>query len=34
MLYQAADGRYVELSVARHPADRFAITYDAPNDLE
>jgi GntR family transcriptional regulator len=34
MLYQAADGRNVELSIARHPADRFAITYDAPNDLE
>ncbi|MCO5073767.1 MAG: GntR family transcriptional regulator [Rhizobiaceae bacterium] len=34
MLYQAADGRYVELSVARHPADRFSITYDAPNDLD
>lgn len=34
MLYQAADGRNVELSVARHPADRFAITYDAPNDRE
>ncbi|MFI0844932.1 GntR family transcriptional regulator [Mesorhizobium sp. IMUNJ 23232] len=32
MLYQAADGRNVELSVARHPADRFSITYDAPND--
>jgi GntR family transcriptional regulator len=34
MLYQASDGRNVELSIARHPADRFAITYDAPNDLE
>jgi len=34
MLYQAADGRNVELSIARHPADRFAITYDAPNDRE
>ncbi|MDQ6435355.1 GntR family transcriptional regulator [Mesorhizobium sp. LHD-90] len=32
MLYQASDGRNVELSVARHPADRFSITYDAPND--
>lgn len=32
MLYQASDGRTVELSVARHPADRFSITYDAPND--
>lgn len=32
MLYQAADGRNVELSVARHPADRFSLTYDAPND--
>jgi GntR family transcriptional regulator len=32
MLYQSADGRNVELSIARHPADRFSITYDAPND--
>lgn len=32
MLYQSSDGRSVELSVARHPADRFSITYDAPND--
>lgn len=34
MLYQASDGRNVELSLARHPADRFSITYEAPNNLE
>jgi GntR family transcriptional regulator len=33
MLYQSADQRNIELSVARHPADLFSITYDAPNDL-
>ena len=33
MVYQTADGRNVELTVARHPADRFSIKYDAPNDL-
>lgn len=33
MLYQSADGRNVEFSVARHPAELFSITYDAPNDL-
>lgn len=33
MLYQTADGRNAEFSVARHPADIFSITYDAPNDL-
>lgn len=33
MLYQSADHRNIELSVARHPADMFSITYDAPNDL-
>ncbi len=33
MLYQSADLRNIEFSVARHPADRFSITYDAPNDL-
>ncbi len=33
MLYQDADQRNVEFSVARHPADLFSITYDAPNDL-
>src|SRR5690606_14159744 len=33
MLYQSADQRNVEFSVARHPADIFSITYDAPNDL-
>jgi GntR family transcriptional regulator len=33
MLYQSADQRNVEFSIARHPADMFSITYDAPNDL-
>lgn len=33
MLYQSADQRNVEFSIARHPADIFSITYDAPNDL-
>ncbi len=33
MLYQSDDQRNIEFSVARHPADRFSITYDAPNDL-
>jgi GntR family transcriptional regulator len=33
MLYQSADQRNIEFSVARHPADIFSITYDAPNDL-
>jgi GntR family transcriptional regulator len=33
MLYQSADQRNVEFSIARHPADRFSITYDAPNDM-
>jgi GntR family transcriptional regulator len=33
MLYQSADQRNIEYSIARHPADRFSITYDAPNDL-
>lgn len=33
MLYQSADQRNIEFSIARHPADRFSITYDAPNDL-
>ncbi len=33
MLYQSADQRNVELSIARHPADMFSITYDAPNNL-
>ena len=33
MLYQSADQRNIEFSVARHPADLFSITYDAPNDL-
>jgi GntR family transcriptional regulator len=33
MLYQSSDQRNVEFSIARHPADIFSITYDAPNDL-
>ncbi len=33
MLYQTADQRNVEFTVARHPAHLFRITYDAPNDL-
>lgn len=33
MLYQAADQSNVEFTIARHPADMFSITYDAPNDL-
>lgn len=32
MLYQT-DQRNIEFSIARHPADLFSITYDAPNDL-
>jgi GntR family transcriptional regulator len=33
MLYQSEDQRNIEFSIARHPADLFSITYDAPNDL-
>ena len=33
MLYQSADQQNIEFSVARHPADLFSITYDAPNDM-
>ena len=33
MLYQSSDQSNVEFSIARHPADIFSITYDAPNDL-
>lgn len=33
MLYKDATQRNVEFSIARHPADLFSITYDAPNDL-
>lgn len=33
MLYQSADQRNIEFTIARHPADIFSITYDAPNDL-
>lgn len=33
MLYQSADQRSIEFSIARHPAELFSITYDAPNDL-
>jgi len=33
MLYQSTDQQSVEFTIARHPADLFSITYDAPNDL-
>ena len=33
MLYKSADQRNIEFSIARHPADLFSITYDAPNDM-
>ena len=33
MLYQSADQQKIEFTIARHPADRFSISYDAPNDL-
>ena len=33
MLYQSSDQRNIEFTLARHPADLFSITYDAPNDL-
>jgi GntR family transcriptional regulator len=33
MLYQSADQKNVELTIARHPGELFSITYDAPNDL-
>ncbi|MDP1731184.1 MAG: GntR family transcriptional regulator [Devosia sp.] len=33
MLYQSDEQRNVELSIARHRADLFSITYDAPNDM-
>lgn len=33
MLYQSADQRNIELSIARHPAELFSITYDAPNNI-
>jgi GntR family transcriptional regulator len=33
MLYQSAEQQNIEFTVARHPADIFSITYDAPNDL-
>jgi len=33
MLYQSADQRKIEFTVARHPADIYRITFDAPNDL-
>jgi GntR family transcriptional regulator len=33
MLYQSADQQNIEFTIARHPADIFSITYDAPNDL-
>ncbi|MBZ9773945.1 GntR family transcriptional regulator [Mesorhizobium sp. CO1-1-8] len=33
MLYQSADLQSIEFTIARHPADLFSISYDAPNDL-
>ena len=33
MLYQSADLQKIEFTIARHPADIFSVTYDAPNDL-
>ena len=33
MLFSAADGTPVELTINRNRADRFSLTYDAPNDL-
>jgi len=33
MLYQSSDQKKIEFTVARHPADSYSITYDAPNDL-
>ncbi|MDB5523398.1 MAG: transcriptional regulator, GntR family [Rhizobium sp.] len=33
MLYQSADQQKIEFTIARHPAERFSISYDAPNDL-
>ncbi|MDW6024022.1 GntR family transcriptional regulator [Mesorhizobium sp. BAC0120] len=33
MLYQSADQRNIEFSIARHPAEKFSITWDAPNNL-
>lgn len=33
MLFQSEEGRNVELSVARHPAEYYSITYEAKNDL-
>jgi GntR family transcriptional regulator len=31
MLYRTTDGQPVELTIAKHRADRFSITYDLPN---
>ncbi len=33
MLFQSDDGRNVECSIARHPAEYYSITYEALNDL-
>ena len=33
MLYQTADQRNIEFSIARHPAALFSITYDLPNNI-
>jgi GntR family transcriptional regulator len=33
MLYRATDGQPVELTIAKHRADRFSITYEVPNTI-
>jgi GntR family transcriptional regulator len=33
MLYRSADQQPVEFTIARHSADTFSLTYDAPNDM-
>lgn len=33
MLYQSADQRNIEFTIARNPAKLFSVTYDAPNDM-
>jgi GntR family transcriptional regulator len=33
MMYQSEDQQKIEFTIARHPAETFSITYDAPNDL-
>ena len=33
MLYRSVDRKAVEFTIARHRADVFSLTYDAPNDM-